>query len=223
MAKKLDEKQFLLILIAWLVIAYIIMWLFGGACTSLFVEPAKESAVCLTSSSLAGLRSIPIIGFFIPYNNWVSLMYWMAPLAGFVLAYFGIKWFNDNFETNQATSIIFPVALIIILLLGFLINLSWYYGETAALNSNSQVSVSIYFCFNNDSSVCNNTVNSLNTELQNQASTSGATRLVQYLQVNYWEKLRQSFFLTFILGAITGWVPLFVRRLIEDREEKSEN
>lgn len=218
--KDIDKKQFLMILVAWFFIAYFLMWFFGGACTSLFVTPADTSSVCVAQQGLSGLRNVPIIGFFIPYNEWVSLLYWFAPIAGFVFAFFAIKWWNNYFETKEASSIVFPIMLLVILLAGYYINLSWYYGEAAALNSNQNVQVGLYFCFDNDTGVCNETVNKLNNEYIAQAQRTGAAKVTQLILVNYWAELRESILLTFIFGAIVAWVPLFATQQIEKRNKK---
>ena len=133
--KRIDEKQFLLITIIWFFVAYFLLWFFGGACLNVFVAPSQVSSTCIANSFLAGLKNIPIIGLFVPYQNWVSLFYWFAPIAGFVLAFFGIKWWNNYFETKEATSIIVPIVLVLFLLVGHLVTLNWYYSEVAALNS----------------------------------------------------------------------------------------
>ncbi len=218
--KDIDRKQFVMIIVAWFLISYFLMWFFGGACTALFVTPAETSSMCIAQQGLSGLRNVPIIGLFIPYNEWVSLFYWFAPIAGFVFAFFGIKWWNSYFETKEASSIILPIVLIFVLLAGFYINLSWYYGEAAALNSNQNVQVGLYFCFDNDSSICNETVNKLNNEYIAQAQRTNATKVTQLILVNYWAELRESIFLTFIFGAIAAWVALFGFRFFDKSEEK---
>ncbi len=217
---KLNKKQFLVLLIVWFVIAYLLMWFFGGACMSLFVSPNTVGDVCVASGALQGLRSIPVIGFFIPYNEWISIMYWFAPIAGFVLALVVMKWWNNYFETKEATSIFFLLIMIVILLAGFYINLSWYYGEIAANNSRNDLQVALYFCFDNDGQVCNNTVSQLNQEYVSQAQKNNSTKVTQLLMVNYWAELRESIFLLFILGALVAWLPLFVKQKIEEKEDK---
>jgi hypothetical protein len=216
---KLDKKQFLIVSIFWFIIVFVIMWVLSGACTSLFVEPALENELCITKEAVSGLSNIPILGLFLPFNPWVSLAYWFAPVAGFIFAFFTIKWWNNYFESNEATSLVFPVVLILILLIGLAVNLSWYYGEFAnnSSNRNPNVDVKLYFCFENSASACNQTVNKLNTEMQQQAVSGNATSITQYIGVNYWPELRQNYLLTFIFGAIAAWKLLFFKRLYEEK------
>jgi hypothetical protein len=212
---KIDKKQFLFLVIAWFVISYIIMWLFGGACTDIL-----SGGTCMASNGISFLRSVPIIGLILPYNAWVSLLYWFAPVAGFVLAFFGIQWYNKYFETKEAAGILFLVLIVVALFSGYYINLSWYYGEAATLNSKNGVTVGLHFCFDNDPNVCNETVNKLNNELQQQSTRNNSTSLTQLFNVQYWPELRESIFLTFILGAIAAWIPLFAKQFIEKEESE---
>jgi hypothetical protein len=217
--KKFDEKNKLKIIVAWFVVSYIILWLIGGACFSL-ASPNSDS--CIAQSMLSGVRNVPVLGFIIPYNEWVSPMYWFAPIAGFVLGYFFIKWWNSYFESKEATSIIFLIVMILVLFGGFFINLNWYYGEYAANSSRSDVKVGLYFCFDNDPNVCQQTVNQLNQEYIAQAERDNASVVNQFILVRYWSELRESIFLTFILGVLAVWLPLFIFDYSE-KEKKKEH
>ncbi len=220
----LNKKQFLILIVLWFLFSFLIMWFFGGACTSPFVEPSKVSSVCLSSNSLNFFANIPILGLFLPYYTWVSFMYWFAPIAGFIFAFIVIRWYNNHFDTEEASGIWFLPLIIIFLLLGFFINLGWYYGETAAsaTRQNSGLNAQVYFCFESDATACNNTVSKLNNEYISQAKNSGATTVTQLLNVNYWSELRQSIFLTFVIGAIAAWLPLFVLNTIDIRKKKKD-
>ena len=66
-----EGKDFLKVVIAFGIIAFVIMWFLGGACMSLFVAPSEVDAVCLSKPLLSGLRDVPILGLVIPYNEWV--------------------------------------------------------------------------------------------------------------------------------------------------------
>jgi hypothetical protein len=215
---EIKKKDFLFLMMAWFIISFVIMWFLGGACMSLFVAPADVSSACVASSSLDGLRAVPVIGWFIPYTEWVSLFYWFAPIAGFVFAYIALNWWNKYFETKEATSILFLPLIIIILLGGFYLNLAWYYGEAAAQNSNDNVDVALYVCFENDSAFCNETVTKLNNEYLAQAQSNNS-KPTQFLMVNYWSELRQSILLTFVFGAIAAWIPLFAKQYIEKKKD----
>jgi len=202
-----NNSKIIVMLVLWMIFSYAILWFFGGACTDIF-----HGGTCLSSDSIQGLRSVPLVGLILPYNAWVSIMYFIAPLAGFVLAYFAIRWFNEYFETNEASSLLFIPLIIVVLILGYYINLSWYYGEMATLSTNSQVKVGLnpFLCFfEPDSTRCAETVNKTNSELITQAQNSGAQVITQYIKIDYWAELRESIYLTFILGAIAAWAFLF--------------
>lgn len=207
--EKLNNKKLMLMLAGWFLISFFIMWILGGACTNLFVAPSEVNSVCIAKEGVSGLRNIPLIGNFLPYTQWVSLFYWFAPITGFIFALFIINWWNDYFETKEAKSIIFPIILIVVLLAGYYVNLSWYYGEAAALNTRNNVQVGLYFCFENEASDCSQTVSKINNEYISQAQNSGASTITQFIGVNYWPELRDSVFLTFVLGALSAWLFLF--------------
>ena len=215
MSEAIGAKQFLVIVVLWFAFTYVLMWLLSGACTGVFGFSGNVSVeqACPAADSVSGLANVPVLGLFLPFNPWVSVMYFFAPIAGFVLAFFVMRWFNEFFETDQATSVLFPVLLILVLIAGYAINLYWYTNESAALNTSSQVKVGLYFCFaETTSQACGETVSRINSELISQAETANSTVVQQYIQVPFWPMLKQSIFLTFIAGAIAAWVPLFALR-----------
>jgi hypothetical protein len=207
--KKLSSQLKLVIIVAWFVIFYFLMWFFGGACTGFFSEGA-----CLSSGAISFFKEIPILGLFIPFGTWVSIMYFFAPLVGFLTAYFGYKSYNDYFETKQAFSIVVPILLLIVLFGGYVINLGWYYGNVAQVNNSQTLDVGLYFCF--DEAKCESIVNTLNAELQQNPGVNG--KITQLIAINYWHELRKTIFLTFIFGAIAAWIPLFIFNLIENKK-----
>ena len=207
---KFDEKFKLTIIIVWFLISYFIMWFIGGGCTDIFT-----GGTCFSAEAVSAFRSIPFIGLIFPFNAWISVMYFFAPIAGFVLAYFGLKAYNEYFETKQAYSVFVPAVILIVLLLGYSVNLAWYYGNIAQLNESSALNVELYFCF--DEASCQSTVGALNAELQQTPDSSG--KITQLLPINYWAELRESMFLTFMLGAIIAWIPLALFNFFENREE----
>lgn len=217
---KINNKQFLLITVIWFLIAYIIMWVLSGACTSIFVAPSVENSVCLTKEAVSGLSQIPLLGFILPFTPWVSFFYWFSPVAGFIFGYFVIKWWNNYFETKEATTVIFPILMILFLIIGFVINLGWFYGEIAHINSvrNPGLDVALYFCFDQDPGVCNSTVNRLNIEFQEQARAGNVSSITQFIGVNFWQELKSNIFLTFIIGSIFAWKLLFVRKFFEGKK-----
>jgi len=201
--------------VAWLVFSYLIMWFIGGAC----LNPVKGTS-CLAPSALQGLRNIPVIGLLLPYDVWNSVMYFLAPIAGFILAFVLIQWWNSFFETKEAAGIWFFVLILIVLFVGYYINLSFYVGEIAVLNSRNGAKYSLYFCISEtDSQSCNQTVSKINQEFINQAQANQAQTVQQMIPVNYWPELRKSMFLLFVLGAIAGWLPLFGRELYKKYRE----
>ena len=212
--KKLEGKQFLAIVIIWFALSYFIMWAIGGAC----LNPINGSA-CLTSNSFDVLRNVPIIGLFLPYDGWNSIMYFLAPIAGFVIAFVMINWWNNYFETKEAAGIAFLAIMVVLLLGGYAINLWIYTNETAVLNSSSNAKYNLHFCLGENSvQECNATVSKINQELVTQAQSTGAQTVQQSIPVAFWPELRQSMYLLFILGAIAAWLPLFVREIISKNE-----
>lgn len=206
------EKFFLVLFLLWFLVSYVIMWFIGGACTNVF-----SGGTCFSSGALDGLRNVPVVGSVFPYDNWVSVMYFFAPVAGFVLCYFFIKWFNSYFETGLASSPVFFVLLVIALCLGYFVSLYWYYGNNASLISRSNgVNVSLYFCFNE--ATCSQDVGSINQEYLEQAQSGQTAQLRQFLPVNFWPELRKSMYLEFMLGAMAAWLPFFVFSFYDKRK-----
>lgn len=208
MSKKMSNKFKLVIIFVWFIIFYFLMWFIGGGCTNIF-----SGGNCISTDAVSPLSSIPFIGLLFPFGQWVSILFFITPLVGFVLGYIGIKKYNEYFETEQAYSIIVPILLLVVLFLGYSINLAWYYGNVAQVNNSESLNVQLYFCF--DEAKCYSTVDALNIELQNSPNSSG--RITQLLPINYWQELKSSVFLTFIFGAIAAWVPLFVFNLIDKK------
>jgi len=211
------SKNFLIITIVWFIVSYLILWAIGGAC----LNPINGTS-CLAQNALLGVRNVPIIGLMIPFDTWNSLMYFLLPIAGYVLAFFLVGWWNGYFETKEAATLAFPILLIIVLFLGYFINLSFYVGESAALNSNSTVKYSLYFCMSEaESAQCNETVYKINNELYTQAQAKQTKVVPQNFPVAFWPELRKSMFFLFILGAIAGWIPLFARHMMNKSKESS--
>ncbi|MDD3159449.1 MAG: hypothetical protein PHQ98_00600 [Candidatus ainarchaeum sp.] len=201
----MEKKKYFVILAVWFIVTFAIMWFFGGSCTTLFSSTGDE---CISTNILSGIRNVPLIGYILPYNAWVSFFYWFSPVAGFFLAYLMIKWYNKTFETNNGSGPVMLVMLIVLLFAGYFINLTFYYSESAALNSNSQVNYTLSFCFAEDTAQkCNENVYKVNQQI---ASSATAYPVSQYFPVSYWSELRESIYLIFMLGAISAWLFLFI-------------
>gem|GEM_PF-1092816 len=218
LSEKSEGKQFWLIVAVWFVFSFLVLWVIGGACTN----PVNGTS-CLASGSLDSLRNVPVVGLFLPYTAWDSVMYFLAPITGFIFAFVLIRWWNRYFETNEAASPWFFVLIFLALLVGYYVNLSFYMGEAANLNSRGGAEYSLYFCITeaNDSD-CSSTVQKINAEYLAQAQAAQATTVNQLIPIAYWSELRKSMFLTFVLGAIAGWVPLFGLWLTKVIKEKQE-
>lgn len=197
-----ERKNAVLIIAAWFIVSYLILWFIGGACTN----PINGSG-CLMPNSIQGF-------------TWNSLMYFLAPITGFIFAFILINWWNGHFDTMEAAGIGFVVLILIAFFAGYAINLWFYVGEAARLNSGGNVHYNLYFCFSETTSqLCNDTVGRINQELISQAQASGAQSVSQFIPVDYWGEIRRSMFLLFVLGAIAAWVPHFVFNWIESRKE----
>ena len=210
-----EGKKFLLIVVIWFIVSYLILWFMGGAC----LNPINGQS-CLASNALSALRGVPIIGLILPFDNWNSLMYFLAPIAGFVLAFFIINWWNEFFNTKEAASIWFVIIILATLLIGYYINLGFYVGETARLNSGNGVDYSLYFCFSETTPTeCYSTVQKINNENISRAQKTGTNSVNILIPIDYWGELRKSIFLSFVLGAIAGWTPLFAQEIIQKRNK----
>ena len=136
------------------------------------------------------LRNVPVVGLFFPFDQWNSLMYFFAPVCGFVFAFVLINWWNNYFETKEAAGIAFFVLIVLVLLVGYWINLSFYVGESAALStarSNGQVRYSLYFCFaETEQNDCYSTVQKKNNEIAAQYQANNTYPIPQSIPVYYW-------------------------------------
>jgi len=218
-AKESDSMQFWLIVAVWFIFSFLVLWFIGGACTN----PINGTG-CLASNSLDSLRNIPIVGLFLPFNAWSSLMYFLAPIAGFIFAFVLIRWWNEYFETTEASSPWFFILIILVLLVGYYVNLSFYMGEAATLNSRGGAKYSLYFCLTETADAdCYSIVQKVNSEYLTQAQLAKADTVQQLIPIAFWAEIRKSMFLTFVLGAIAGWVPLFglwVKQALKENAEK---
>jgi len=215
--EKSNSMQFWLVVAIWFVVSFLILWFIGGACTN----PIDGSS-CLASGALDSLRTMPIVGLLLPFNPWNSLMYFLAPITGFIFAFILIRWWNQYFETTEAASPIFLILILIALLAGYYVNLSFYMGEAASLNSRNGVKYSLYFCITESDSDCYTSVQKVNNEYIAQAQAANATTIQQLIPIAFWAELRKSMFLSFVLGAIAGWVPLFGLWLMKAFKESQE-
>jgi hypothetical protein len=205
----LNEKKFLLIVAGWFVLSFIIMWLIGGAC----LNPINGTS-CVAQNSFAWLSAVPIIGLVLPFDTWASIMYFVAPICGFIFAFVLIHWWNKNFETQEASGLGFLAIILILLFVGYSVNLFFYMNEAANLNSRGSVKYSLYFCLaETDSAKCSNTVARINQENISIAQSKGVQVVDQLIPINYWGELKKSMFTLFVFGAIAAWIPLFGRRI----------
>ena len=217
-----QDKQLLIGTIVCFIVCFAIMWVIGGS--FLDVVHGKNSLLpAQFYASLDNLHNVPVIGWFLPFSPWSSVMYFLAPICGFVLAFILIRWWNEYFETKEASTIIFPILIFIVLLVGYAINLSIYTGEAANLNSRNGVSYSLYFCVaETTNDACSQTVGRINQQLVTQAQSNNATTVPQMIPVAFWYELRRSIFFLFVLGAIAAWIPLFVKEMVAKYGNKSE-
>ena len=214
---KSNQNQFLLVVLGWFVLSFLVMWFMGGACLGIM-----DGSSCLAPNTLQSLSGVPLVGLLLPFNMWSSLMYFFAPICGFILAFLVINWWNSYFETKEASGLLFIVLILFALFVGYYINLSFYMGEAANLNSRGQAKYSLYFCITEtDSTTCNTTVSRLNQEYIAQAQANNAQTVNQLIPISYWAELRKSMYLLFILGAIAAWIPLFGREVYMKYKESN--
>ncbi|HPM85943.1 MAG TPA: hypothetical protein PLI99_02480 [archaeon] len=215
------NKQLLVVLLFWFFFSFLVLWFIGGGCLS----PMNGSS-CISSGAFDWMSNIPILNLLMPYAQWSSLMYFFAPISGFVLAFGLIKWWNSYFETKQASGVFFLVLIIIALFLGYYVNLFFYVNETASIYTSrysGQAVFSPYFCFSEkDYSDCANTVSKLNEEFISQVQSGKIKVATQYIPVSFWSELRRSMYFLFILGAINAWIFLFAKDLYYNIKESKD-
>jgi hypothetical protein len=213
-----SEKNFLYFVLVWFALVFVVMWFIGGACTDFF-----SGGTCFSKNSISFLSNIPIVQLFLPFHAWVSAMYWFAPVAGFILGFLALKWYAEYYDSKFSFSLWIVPLLLIALLLGYYINLSFYYGESASMataRTNGQAKYSLYFCFGEVSAgECNSVATKLNQDSIKQAQTAQTDTVPQVIPVAFWPELKESIFLTFMLGTIAAWVPLFLRNFFNEKKE----
>lgn len=216
-----DNKQLLLVLVAWFIFSFLVLWFIGGGCLS-----PMDGKSCISSGAFNWMSNIPILNLLMPFAQWSSLMYFFAPLAGFVLAFILIKWWNSYFETKEASGIFFLILIMLALLGGYYINLFFYVNESAMVatsRSNGQAIYSPYFCLSETTdSDCYNVVQKKNAEYISQAQSGKIKVVPQYIPISFWSEVRKSMYFLFILGAINAWLFLFAKELYENFKENKD-
>lgn len=216
-----ENKQLLLILVAWFIFSFLVLWFIGGGCLSIM-----DGKACISSGAFDWMSKIPILNLLMPFAQWSSLMYFFAPIAGFVLAFILIGWWNSYFETKEASGLLFLVLILIALFVGYYINLFFYVNETAMIvtsRSGGQAVYAPYFCLSELTySDCASTVQKKNSEYVAQAQSGKINVVPQYIPVAFWSELRKSMYFLFILGAINAWIFLFANDLYKNIKESKD-
>jgi hypothetical protein len=216
-----ENKQLLVVLVFWFLISFLVLWFIGGGCLSIM-----DGKSCISSGAFDWMNNIPILNLLMPFGQWSSLMYFFAPLVGFVLAFVLINWWNSYFETKEASGVLFLVLIFAALFVGYYVNLFFYVNETAMIvtsRSGGQAVYSPYFCFGEVTySDCSNTVQKKNSEYVAQAQSGKITVVPQYIPVAFWSELRKSMYFLFILGAVNAWIFLFASELYRNIKESKD-
>jgi len=216
-----ENKQVLLILAAWFIFSFLVLWFIGGGCLSFL-----DGKSCISSGSFNWMSNIPILNLLMPFGQWSSLMYFLAPLVGFVLAFVLIKWWNSYFETKEASGILFFILIIIALIGGYYVNLFFYVNESAMIvtsRSGGQAKYSPYFCIlETTDAECYGMVQKKNAEFIAQAQSGKITVVPQYIPISFWGEIRKSMYFLFILGAINAWIFLFATDLYKNFKESKD-
>ena len=216
-----ENKQLLLGLVAWFIFSFLVLWFIGGGCLSIM-----DGQPCVSSGAFSWMSSIPILGLLMPFGQWSSLMYFFAPIAGFVLAFGLIKWWNSYFETKEASGVFFLVLIVLALLGGYYINLFFYVNESATIvtsRSGGQAKYSPYFCLSETTDAdCYSVVQKKNSEYVAQAQSGKITVVPQFIPVSFWSEVRKSMYFLFIMGAINAWLFLFAFELYNNYKESKD-
>ncbi|OQA32075.1 MAG: hypothetical protein BWY55_00097 [archaeon ADurb.Bin336] len=216
-----ENKQLLVVLLFWFVFSFLVLWFIGGGCLS-----PMDGGACISSGAFDWMSTIPVLNLLMPFGKWSSLMYFFAPIAGFILAFGLINWWNSYFETKEASGVFFLVLILVALFLGYYINLFFYVNEAASIYTSrygGQAVFTPYFCFSEvNYSDCASTVSKLNEEFISQLQSGKVRVATQYIPVAFWSELRRSMYLLFILGAINAWVFLFASEVYKSVKESKE-
>jgi len=211
----------LLVLVAWFIFSFLVLWFIGGGCLS-----PMDGKSCISTGAFNWMSTIPFLNLLMPFGQWSSLMYFLAPLAGFILFFVVINWWNSYFDTKQASGILFFILIIAALFGGYYINLFFYVNETATIvtsRSGGQAIYSPYFCISETTDAdCSSVVQKKNSEYVAQAQSGKIKVVPQYIPIAFWSELRRSMYLLFILGGISAWLFLFAGQLYENVMESKE-
>lgn len=153
------------------------------------------------------LSGVPIVNWFFPLPSWFSSpMFFLLPLLAFGIAFVLVDWINRFFSTRAAFEWWFMLLIVLLGLLAFAWNLSYYFGEVATLNSNENLKVRLAWCFDTPTH-CNDQFAKLNSDSKLSSETiGGRTVQVRFLPLDYFHYLRQSAFLLFLAGLSFGWL-----------------
>ena len=133
-----------------------------------------------------------------------SPFYYLAPVAGFFMSVLFADWLKRYFSIGHGMLTIF---LLISILLAFYLTVSVYYAEQGNLQTTASLSVHPYICISEFSqNNCAASVNALNAKDQT----------IQYFAIPFWDKLRTSAFLSFMLAAVVASIMLFISEKIPD-------
>ncbi len=152
------------------------------------------------------VEKLPVFNWFLPLGNWLdSPMFFIVPLLAFAMAFFAVDWINAFFETRAGFEWWLIAGVLLFGLAAFWINLSFYFGEAAALNSSDQGVVKLSWCFNTNSE-CDKFFAQVNQQPATETRANGSSVSVRYLPVNYFNHFRDSAFSLMLLGFFMGWL-----------------
>lgn len=114
------------------------------------------------------------------FKTWASPMHWLIPIPAFFFAFWAYDWVENFFEVKLG-SWWFPVLLLVLGLLAFLVN-AWF-----------------YYC-NGFSGLSQQGATSLGCD------SEGSKRAVDFIGANWWNLLIQDAFFYFWIAIFLGWL-----------------
>ena len=152
-------------------------------------------------------QNIPVANWVLPLANWLdSPMYFLLPLLAFFLAFWAVGWINSYFETKAGYEWWLLALVLGMGFTAFFVNLGYYYGEVATLNSTDTQKVRLAWCFDSTPG-CDKMMAKINGDASLKTETiDNKTVDVRYLPMNYFQEFRQSVFGLFLIGLSFGWL-----------------
>ncbi len=149
-------------------------------------------------SAVKGTQNIPLINYFLPFNNFDSPLYLLMPLVGFFFVFTGLPWAKEFFESNFLKSKFFPIAFILTGMIAFYVML-YFFFIGAVWGTQVPMQICVWDCLGQQQAL-------------QQAGLAGSV-----LFLDYPNELRNSAFVLFLLSGVLGWFSLKVKKIAVEK------